>query len=109
MEDQPVPLESHYSKDLLSAVEVMSAMIEAYESNGDDPDTTLADYLANQLAGEQSIPAPVWDVLSGFANWTHLLLGRVEELTGVSKQDLLDLYADAAAEMTDRNAEFPGE
>lgn len=103
MEDQSVPLESHYAKDLTSAIEVMSAMIEAYESNGDDPDATLADYITNQLAGQQSTPAPVWDILSGMANLTHLLLGRVEELTGVSKQDLLDLYADAAAEMTDRN------
>lgn len=109
MEDQPVSLEGHYAKDLSSAIEAMSAMIEAYESNGDDPDTTLADHITNQLAGQQSIPAPVWDILSGFANLTHLLLGRVEELSGVSKQDLLDVYADAAAEMTDRNANSPGE
>jgi hypothetical protein len=107
MEDQPTPFERQYAEGLSSAIEVMSAIVEAYENNGDQPDSSLADYITKQKIGKQDLPPDAWTMLSGLANLAHLLLGRVEELSGLPKQESLDLYADAAKTMAERGTSRP--
>jgi hypothetical protein len=97
MNNQPVSPEKRHSTNLLSAVEVMSAIIEGYSGDENNPDSSLAEYITNQMmVGEEDIPKPIWNLLGGFATLNHLLLTRVEELSHVPKQASLGLYAGAA-------------
>ncbi len=105
MEDQSASSARHYARSLSIAVDVVSTIVEAYDDEGDEPDATIADYITTEMVGDQNVPAPLWDLLSGLVNLTHLLLGRVEELSNTSKQDVLEWYADAAAQMADGDIE----
>lgn len=101
MDNQPAYLDPQHVKNVSLAIEVMSALVEGYDSAGNDPDTSLADYITNQMmVGKQTIPAPIWDLLSGFATMTLNLLGQLKHETGFSEQDFLDSLAEATAKMT---------
>ncbi len=77
--------------------------MEGYDhaaATGGAPDPGLIDYITSQMVREdESIPAGIWDLLSGMAALNYLLLARVEELSDVPKQVSLDLYADAAKKL----------
>jgi sulfite reductase beta subunit-like hemoprotein len=108
MEDQLSPMERQYAEGLSSAIEVVSAIVEAFEDNGDRPDATLADYITTQKIGHENFPAPVRDLLSGLANLSHLLLGEGARRAEMPEQDVLDLYADKVKKLADGHATLPG-
>ncbi|PJE00830.1 hypothetical protein [Mycobacterium sp.] len=78
--------------------------MEGYDraaATGGAPDPGLIDYITRQMVRDgESIPAGIWDLLSGLTALNLLtLLARVEELSDVPKQVSLDLYADAAKKL----------
>lgn len=109
MNDQslPPPKEQH-SRNLLSAVEVMTAILDSYSPDPNNPDASLAVYITGQLViGSDAIPKPIWNLLSGLTTLTHLLLRRaVESSNGeFTEQTLLDLYGHAARQGIERATE----
>ena len=95
-------MDKRYRDNLSSAIEVMSAIVEGYESGGDDPDASLANYITIQKVGKENIPAPLWELLSGFVTMNLNLLAEMKHATGVSEQGSLDIMADAVKKMTPR-------
>lgn len=89
--------EKRHADGLMLAIGVMSAIVEAYDHNGQDPDTTLADYITDQSIGDVS-PA-TWNLLSGFANLVHGFLIDDEQRHGIPKQTNLDLWEEAVKKM----------
>lgn len=107
MSNQKVPYERH-SQNLKSAVEVMSAVLEAKDDvekthrEGMDMsmDMTLTNYITTQMIGsDERIPENIWYLLSGFAALTHTLLDGIEKLSGEPKQAYLDRCADIAEKL----------
>ncbi len=102
MDDRAAEIARH-SKNVTAAVEAMSGLLEGYDhaaATGGAPDPGLIDYITRQMVRDgESIPAGIWDLLSGLTALNYLLLARVEELSGVPKQVSLDLYAHAAKKL----------
>ena len=86
---------------------MMSAVVEAYDDEVDEHDATVADYITAEMVGAENIPAPLRDLLNGMANLTHLLLGRVEELSNTSKHDVLEWYGEAAEKLAEHDESQP--
>ena len=98
MSGQPPYFDPQIADGLRTALEVMTAVVEGYEHNGVQPDTSLADYITGQSTGE--LPPAVWTLVSGFVNLSHGFLGEIAGQTGESKQAVLDRWAEATTAMT---------
>lgn len=106
MNDQSVPPpKKQHSRNLLSAVEVMTAILDSYSPDPNNPDASLATYITSQMVIQpDAIPEPIWHLLGGLTTLTHLLLSRaVESSNGeFTEQTLLDLYGHAARQGIER-------
>lgn len=102
MEDPYADIKREYKEGLILAIEAVSAIIEGYDYNGNEPDVSLANYITNQLAiRQETIPPGIWKLLSGFANLTMGVIGEIGVATGESQQTIVDRHADAAKKITD--------